>query len=113
MDYKDLIKLLRRTVEHGDEEPREYCTNRCGGCELCDQAADAIETLLAERDAAVKELRGICWCCVNGRPMGMIGRLRSCTTCDYMAERGMLGVVGREKDCPHWQWRGPQKEGGA
>lgn len=57
MDYKYLIKLLRHTVEHGDEEPREYCTNRCGKCELCDQAADTIETLLEERDAAIKFLK--------------------------------------------------------
>lgn len=100
MDYKEMIRILH------DEDRGDVL-------DYVDEAADIIETLMTERDAAVEELRGICWCCANGKPMGMIGRLRSCTTCDYMAERGMLGVVGREKDCPHWQWRGPKKEGGA
>ena len=43
MDYKELIKKLRE---------KDGCR-----CE-CLQAATAIETLLAERDAAVKELHG-------------------------------------------------------
>lgn len=114
MDCKYLIKLLRCTVEHGDEEPREYCTNRCGGCEMCDQAADAIETLLLERDAAVEELRGICWCCANGRPMRTnAGIYSKITTCEHLAERGILGCAGREEKCQYWQWRGPQQEGGS
>ena len=107
MDYKELVKDFRAEAEF----QRVNFGFSTVAKEL-DAAASAIETLLAERDAAVEELRGICWCCANGKPMGRIGRLRSCTTCDYMAERGMLGVVGREKDCPHWRWRGPQKEGG-
>lgn len=105
MDYKELITEIRayivKTYQVGFQP------------EICPKAADAIETLLEERDTAVEELRGICWCCANGKPMGSIGRLRFCTTCDYMQERGILGNFGRERDCPHWQWRGPQREGGA
>ena len=106
MDHRELINRSRALNKywgaHYDQEFSKTLQN----------VTDALEETMAERDAAVEELRGICWCCANGKPMGRIGRLRSCTTCDYMAERGMLGVVGREKDCPHWRWRGPQKEGG-
>lgn len=97
MDYKELIEWLRRTVERGDEEPREYCTNRCGGCEMCDQAADAIEALLAERDAMKSDLLA----------------LRTCSTCANAEENS-----GRGKPCAfgpvctgqYWEWRGTQKE---
>lgn len=95
MDYKELIGWLRRTVEYGDEEPREYCTNRCGRCEHCDQAATAIETLLAERDAAVKYIP------------------RSCQTCKWWdIENGCVAPdnMGECLDLRElWQWRGPQK----
>lgn len=107
MDYKELIKRLRE--ENQSLSAYEDLTL----AHVLEDAALAIETLLEERDAAVEELRGICWCCANGKPMGSIGRLRFCTTCDYMQERGILGNFGRERDCPHWQWRGPQREGGA
>lgn len=75
MDYRYLIDQLRRVVEHGDEDPREYCTNMCGGCEMCDQAADAIETLQTERDAAINLLRKTNWCagCVH------LNSLRGCS----------------------------------
>lgn len=111
MDYKYLIKLLRRTVEHGDEEPREYCTNRCGGCELCDQAADAIETLLKERDAAVEDLRGSCWCCSNGKPWEKAGPLSKMICCKHMKEWGAVAISGKACKCQYWQWRGPQEGG--
>lgn len=103
MDYKGLITEIRMYIV------KKYQVGFQP--EICSRAADAIETLLAERDAAVEELHGICWCCANGKPMGRIGRLRFCTTCDYMQERGILGKFGRERDCPHWQWRGQQKGG--
>lgn len=63
MDYNFIIDWLRRVVERGDEDPQEYCTNRCGGCEVCDQAADAIEALLAERDAAIADIDRRCETC--------------------------------------------------
>lgn len=55
MDYKELIKRLRYA--------------NCSGCMAGDMkdAADAIETLLEERDAAMEDLRGLCWCCSHGK----------------------------------------------
>lgn len=96
MDCKDLIKLFRHTVEHGNEEPQEYCTNRCGGCKLCDQAADAIEALLAERDAAVNELKYRVGC-------------KSCAYfCVSIFEEPCYSCR-KEKKFDKWKWRGPQK----
>ena len=52
----------------------------------------AIETLLAERDAAVEEMHGSCFKCKHFH----IGILDfPCTDCRY---------EGREND--HWEWRG-------
>lgn len=48
MDYEDLIYRLRKTAQNGDV---------CRKCPLCIDAADAIEILLTERDAAIKCLR--------------------------------------------------------
>lgn len=99
MDYKYIIDWLRRVVEHGDEDPQEYCTNRCGGCEVCDQAADAIETLLAERDAAVECLShggSRCGCCaynyhsIHDSP------------CKHCKETGGMS--------DYWEWSGLQKK---
>lgn len=92
MDYNWIIKWLRRVVEHGDEDPQEYCTNRCGGCEVCDQAADAIETLLAERDAAVEDLV-------------MAG---DCKTCGNVT----TWCMENPDCCKGYKWRGPQKGDG-
>lgn len=110
MDYKELIELLCHTVEHGNEEPREYCTNRCGGCEMCDQAADAIKTLLAERDAAVEDLRGMCWCCAYGKKYENGLSWSRATTCQHMRELGVVARSGGKCKCSHWEWRGPQKK---
>ena len=109
MDYKELIEWLRRVVEHGDANPQGYCTNRCGGCEVCDQAADAMEILLAERDAAVEDLRGRCWCCVHGEPWEPAGPLSKLMGCEHLSELGVLARGGGKCKCPHWKWRGPQK----
>lgn len=96
MDCKELIEWLRLTVEHGDENPNEYCTNRCGGCEVCDQAVEAIETLLAERDAAVEAL--------SDRP--------HYSTCKYGEKCDYVSVITGFPDCyscNEWEWRGPKK----
>lgn len=80
MDYKELIKKLRE---------KDGCRGECL------QAATAIETLLAERDAAVKELHGRCSKCKHFSS----GLLEfPCTDCRF--ERGTSD---------HWEWRGPQK----
>lgn len=81
MNYEDLIEKLRE---------KDGCN-----CE-CLQAAGAIEALLAERDAAVEDLR----------------TFRTCSTCANAEENS-----GRGKPCAfgpvctgqYWQWRGQQK----
>lgn len=97
MDYKELIASLRYTVKYGDEDPREYLTNMCGSCEMCDQAADAIETLLVERDALLTVSHGKCELCAN------FGKCRS----DARARIDCLN-----NRCKSWKWRGPQKGDG-
>ena len=89
MDYKELIERLNAySAEH-----------QCHGG-ITAEAADAIKTLLAERDAAVEGLSYFtpCSACVhsddynNGKP------------CEFST------------DCTYgqyWEWRGPQKESDA
>lgn len=97
MDYKELIAQLR------DE-------SNCDVLDYVDDAADAIETLLAERDAAVDDLRGNCWCCANGKPWEKAGPLSKMTCCEHLKEWGAVAISGKACKCQHWQWRGPQKE---
>lgn len=54
-DYKELIEELRMVASCGIGE--------CYDCSQCVKSATAIETLLAERDAAINLLRKINWCC--------------------------------------------------
>lgn len=77
MDYKELIKRLRNPVfGHPDLKP----------------AADAIETLLAERDAAVEDL-------------AMAGY---CKTCGNVT----TWCMENPDCCKGYKWRGPQKGDG-
>lgn len=85
MDYKEIIEAMRST------DVKVVFSHSI-------DAADAIETLLAERDAAFEQIRGECRLCSN---------VRKCCSDDEMM-----------RDCArnnrrNWQWRGPQKEGGA
>lgn len=82
MDYKELIKALRGK---NALDAIAYSTN----------AADAIETLLAERDAALEDMKGICSFCAHKK------------TCQFGNHLRDICVNGS-----NWQWRGPQKEGG-
>lgn len=88
MDYKELITEIRtyivKTYQVGFQP------------EICQRAADAIETILAERDAAVNEMRGICSFCAHKK------------TCQFGNHLRDICVNGS-----NWQWRGPQKGGGA
>ena len=83
MDYKELIEQLR------DE-------SNCDVLDYVDDAADAIETLLAERDSVMKDLHGDCDKC---RYFGLSAH----PCCHCYINGGMFD---------YWQWRGPQKEGG-
>lgn len=82
MDYKELIgRLNAYSAKH----------QRHGG--ITAEAADAIETLLAERDAAVEELHGRCSKCKHFHS----GPLKfPCADCC---------LEGGTSD--HWEWRGP------
>lgn len=120
-NYKGLIERLHRYADF---------YNKLGGFSGAsieyEQAADAITALTAEnaqlraeleqvkreRDAAVEELRGFCWCCINGRKWDKAPVWSNMTTCKHIRERGALAVGGGKggRNCPHWQWHGPQKE---
>lgn len=79
MDYKEVIRRLDGCVEFDGN--------------LLDDAADAIETLLAERDAALEELRSIgCEVCAH--------------LCDYSFNSPCCTCGDADNN---WQWRGPQK----
>lgn len=81
MDYKELISKLRK---------KDGCN-----CECLD-AATAIETLLAERDAAVEDLRFV----------------SDCTSCKYYPFDGSCDAClecSCENENVAWEWRGPQK----
>lgn len=83
MDYKELIRRLDNCGEFDGD--------------LLDAAAEAIETLLAERDAAVDDLRH--------------GPHHS--TCKYGKHCDYISAVTGFPDCcacDGWEWRGPQKE---
>lgn len=91
MDYKELIKRLRvYDYWTGESDINSHPL-------ICDEAATAIETLLAERDALMKDVV-------------------RCDTCLHVKECYFNEL--RRTDCAnsnrgHWKWRGPQKEGGA
>lgn len=91
MDYKELIAQLRRFAAYYP------VTGPIEG-----KAAAAIETLLAERDAAVEDLHGACRACVYA---GCFEGAQPCCDCTY--------GTGAMSDADNWQWRGLQKEGGA
>lgn len=88
MDYKELIKAMRST------DVKTVFTHSL-------DAADAIETLLAERDAAVEDLKrgeSRCFTCSFDN---MSIHDFPCNSCK---EAGRMG--------DYWKWRGPQKGDG-
>lgn len=82
MDYKELIERLNDySAKH----------QRHGG--ITAEAADAIETLLAERDAAIEDIL-------------MVGRSgMPCFACGKRLKCNPFYCEGWRE----WQWRGPQK----
>lgn len=63
----------------------------------------------AERDAAMKELNGLCWCCKHGKKWDGAPVWSKATTCEYMKERGVLAIGGGKSNCDHWEWHGVQE----
>lgn len=85
MDYKELIRKLKC---QGSITFDIYAISRD-----CKEAADAIETLLAELDAAMIDLRRMgCQVCKH---LGNDSLNSPCCTCGDTDN--------------NWQWRGPQK----
>lgn len=89
MDYKGLIERLKRQGSVTTYKQKTICGD-------CKDAAIAIETLLAERDAALLEIPKDCSRCIHwGKP-----KIESpCRECWYSS--------GPNKN---WKWRGPKKE---
>lgn len=95
MDYKELISKFRSDADC----IRKH--NMIGWADGYDLAADAIETLLAERDAALSILRGECYACKYVFCGCMDEPCKSC--------KSFVGAKsGKERDS--WELRGPQKE---
>lgn len=96
MDYKELIERMRRVD----------CVYANGGvlqAAIAKEAATAIETLLAERDAAIEMLRGECRACKHNVGWHNVGK---CCTCTHETA-GPL--IPKEQCDDNWKWRGPQK----
>lgn len=85
MDYKERIEYLRSVTLR---------KNNCYGCQECKDAVDTIETLLAERDAIMQDLR----------------YMARCRACKYdnvnWNDAPCRKCFAGDMDC--WEWRGPQ-----
>lgn len=91
MDYKNLIKKLEYQAE---TIRNNNCTTM--SAEESEAAANAIKTLLAERDALIEQVHGRCLFCAN----------RIKCLCENDIE--FRSYCRLNNDC-NWQWRGPQK----
>lgn len=94
MDYKELIRRLDDCGEFDGD--------------LLDDAAEAIETLLAERDAAVEDLHGDCRFCKHRAMRRPFWRC-PCSTCKYEDATTFMPEDTATHVNDNWQWRGPQK----
>lgn len=91
MDYKKLVEDLRREAVN-----QQIVIWKVGPWSELEKAANAIETLLAERDAAVKDIA------------------KNCVLCSHFRNPNDSGICF---DCWHvhgtsenWEWRGQQTE---
>lgn len=92
MDYKELISKFRSEADC----IRKH--NMIGWADGYDLAADAIETLLAERDAAVERMHGKCVECKYGTKYPWNPPCHRCI---------FSGNDNCSKD--YWEWRGLKK----
>lgn len=93
MDYKAMISARRREAINLRENRGQYTL-----ATKFEEDAEAIETLLTERDAAVEFLRigkSRCNCCMHNESSIHEYPCRDCRDCGGMSD--------------YWQWRGPQK----
>ena len=108
-------KLIVETLHYCEESGA-----RCGGCPSgvlrClspSKIADLIESLSAqldqvtrERDAAVRDARGVCRACIHYNGHYPTGNIMSCCKFEECAH----GADDWESE-DHWQWRGEEVEG--
>lgn len=96
MDYKEQIEELRFLSSHVSEQ---MCD--ADGKDPLEKAADAIKTLLAERDAAIKFVPHNCQTCKWWETVkpGM--------ACCKAPEESGACYLGKGMA---WEWRGPQKK---
>lgn len=94
MDYKELIDR----VEALGDSLKAYFGGAVGEefRGVCSDAATAIKTLLAERDAAAEKMRGNCDECVNADTPAQ----------EYPCYFCRFSVYGKNSGTEHWKWRG-------
>lgn len=90
MDYKELIEKLRKHHQSMD------AYNDLELAHTLEEAVAAIETMLAEREAAVEKMRGNCDECVNANTPA---QEYPCYFCHF----SMYGKNGDTKN--YWKWR--------
>ncbi len=86
MDHKELIDILRMTASCRE--------SICYECSECFEAAAAIETLLAELDAAVEDIPKHCSLCSHFKKQD---DSKICYDCWYVNGAAI-----------NWKWRGPK-----
>ena len=103
------------------EKLKDMLRNAAGGpvgIQMCHEAADALEQLQAEndnlhdelekveaeRDAAVEDMRGICYLCANAKPYSEFSQRMM--TCEHIKAVASTKSPG----CKHFKWRGPKEE---
>ena len=59
-----------------------------------------LEKVTRERDAALKQLNGHCWCCKKGKPLREGSSLMICP--HFGEAQGIVATL--RSNCPHWEW---------
>lgn len=95
MNYKEKIERLKKSC-YGNA-PCEIDRERL-------EAAQIIEGLIRERDAAIYELHGKCSCCKNHSAYHRKGKCKNC-----MWDNANPACLREyQDDC--WEWKGIEKE---
>lgn len=63
------------------------------------QLLTTVKQLQKERDAALKQLQGHCWCCKKGKPLREGSSLM---ICPHFGARQV--IAGMRSGCPEWEW---------
>lgn len=91
------------------EQCIESCVYTLQDC-ICDvivraEAAEAgAEKAEKERDAAIEDMRGICYLCANAKPYSALSRtVMTCAHKEYTAST-------KYPECKYFKWRGQKEE---